>query len=164
MPFEPIDQKHLSAAEGFVELGMYLDAHAELDNIDSYCRATPEVLAVRVEVYAGLQKWELMQVVAEKLANCDPVNAQWAIAFAYATRRAESIEKAREILLSALRSHPDEPTIHYNLACYECQLGNLPLAKQRLMQAAKADSKFNVVALGDADLEPLWTEIAQIRN
>src|SRR5690349_15878532 len=135
MPLEPIDQKHLSAAEGFAQLGMYLDADAELDNIDPYCRATPEVLAVRLEIYSGLQKWELMQVVAEKLANYDPANAQWAIAFAYATRRAESIEAAREILLTALRSHPGEPTIRYNLACYECQLGNLPVAKEHLMQA-----------------------------
>ena len=82
MPLESTDQKHLSAAEGFVALGMYLDADAELDNIDPLCRATPEVLAVRLEIYSGLEKWELMQAVAEKLANYDPTNPQWAIAFA----------------------------------------------------------------------------------
>jgi hypothetical protein len=36
------------AAEGFLEVGMYLDADAALDDIDSYCRHLPEVLAVRV--------------------------------------------------------------------------------------------------------------------
>ena len=164
MPLELTDQKHLSAAEGFVSLGMYLDADAELDKIDPLCRATPEVLAVRLEIYSGLEKWELMQAVAEKLANYDPTNPQWAIAFAYATRRADSIQKAREILLNALRSHPEEPTIRYNLACYECQLGNLPVAKQYFMQATKADAKFKLMALDDADLEPLWTEIEQIKE
>ena len=103
-----------------------------------------------------------MQVVSEKLANYDPAEAQWRISFAYATRRAESIEKAREILLNALDSHPEEPTIHYNLACYECQLGNLSAAKQHLIDATKADQKFKLMALDDPDLEPLWAEIDQI--
>src|SRR5260370_29260303 len=142
---------------------MYLEADAELDKIDPFCRAAPEVLAVRLGIYAGLQKWELMQVVAEKLANDDPTEAQWRISFAYATRRAESIEKAREILLTALGSHPEEPTIHYNLARYKCQLGNLSAAKQHLMKATKADGKFKLMTLGDPDLEPLSAEIDRLQ-
>lgn len=162
MPLEVLDERHRQAAAGYVELGMYLEADAELDKIDPFCRAAPEVLAVRLEIYAGLERWELMQVVAEKLANYDPAEAQWRISFAHATRRTESIEKAREILLSALGSHPEEPTINYNLACYECQLGNLSAAKQYLINATKADQKLKLMALDDPDLEPLWAEIAQI--
>jgi len=162
VPLEVLDEQHSQAAIGYVELGMYQEADAELDKIDPLCRAAPEVLAVRLGIYAGLQKWELMQVVAEKLANYDPAEAQWRISFAYATRRAESIEKARKILLNALVSHPEEPTIHYNLACYESQLGNLSAAKQHLIKATKADSKFKLMALDDPDLEPLWAKIDQI--
>ena len=72
VPLEPPDQKHWEAASGYVQLGMYLEADAELDEIDPFCRAVPEVLAVRLEIYAGLQKWELMQAVAKKLAGHDP--------------------------------------------------------------------------------------------
>jgi tetratricopeptide (TPR) repeat protein len=162
VPLEVLDERHRRAAVGYVELGMFLEAHAELDKIDPFCRAAPKVLAVRLEIYAGLEKWELMQVVAEKLANYDPAEAQWRISFAYATRRVESIEKAREILLNALGSHPEEPTIRYNLACYECQLGNLSAAKQHLTEATKADQKFKLMALTDPDLEPLWAEINRI--
>jgi len=162
VPLEILDERHRQAAVGYVELGMYLEANAELDKIDPFCRAAPEVLALRLEIYAGLQKWELMQVVAEKLANYDPGELQWRISFAYATRRAESIEKAREILLNALGSHFEDPTIHFNLACYECQLGNLFAAKQRLIKATKADQKFKLMALDDPDLQPLWAEIDQI--
>jgi hypothetical protein len=53
----------------YVQLRMYLEADAELDEIDPFCRAAPEVLAVRLEIYAGLKKWELMQAVAKKLAE-----------------------------------------------------------------------------------------------
>ena len=34
MPLEPEGQKHLTAAQGYLELGMFLDANAELDEID----------------------------------------------------------------------------------------------------------------------------------
>lgn len=47
---------------------MYLDADVELDGIDPEVRHVAEVLAVRLEVYRGLEKWELMRTVAGRLA------------------------------------------------------------------------------------------------
>jgi len=53
MPLEPEDQNHLTAAQGYVELGMFLDANAELDELDPGVRHLPEVLGVRLEIYRG---------------------------------------------------------------------------------------------------------------
>jgi tetratricopeptide (TPR) repeat protein len=157
----PPDRQYLRAACGYLELEMYSEAAGELDKIDPVCLAVPEILSVRLWVYAGLQDWGMMQVVAKRLRNCDAKNAQWAISLAYATRRAESIEAAKSVLLEARKLHPQEPTIAYNLACYECQLGNLFDAKQHLARATKADVKFKALALDDPDLEPLWSQIGQ---
>lgn len=74
---------------------MPLEADAELEEIDSEVRHVPEVLAVRLAIYSSLKKWNLLQVVAKKLALFDPQNAQWWISWAYATRRADCIEAAR---------------------------------------------------------------------
>jgi len=35
MPLEPEDQNHLQTAKGYCELGMFLDADAELERIDA---------------------------------------------------------------------------------------------------------------------------------
>ena len=43
MPLEGPDQ-HLRAAHGFIELGMFEEANAELEEIDPFCRHLPEVL------------------------------------------------------------------------------------------------------------------------
>lgn len=94
MPLEPENQKHLEAARGFVELGMFMDANEELENIDPEVRHLPETLAVRLEIYRSLQRWELMQAVAKKLNHWDPDEVQWWISWAYATRRAECIDAA----------------------------------------------------------------------
>jgi Tfp pilus assembly protein PilF len=160
MPLLPDDQRHLTAAEGYADLGMYLDADAELDGIDPEVRHVAEVLLVRLEIYRGLEKWELMRTVAARLAAHDPENAQWPISLAYATRRAESIEAARSILLEAVERLPKEPILHYNLACYECQLGELEVAKARLAHAFKLAPKCRLMALDNEDLKPLWDSLA----
>ena len=101
MPFEPPDQQHWHAAVGYVELGMFVEADSKLDKIDPFCRALPEVLAVRLAIYRGLKKWELMQQIAKRLKEFEPDNVRWTISLAYATRRAYSIDVAMEILLNA---------------------------------------------------------------
>jgi len=156
MPLELEDLKHLGVAQGFCELGMFLDADVELERIDADLRHLPEVLAVRVAIYSGLKKWDLMQSLAKKLAEYEPSNPQWWISWAFATRRAENIEAAKVILLDAAKKHPKEPMIHYNLACYECQLGKLNATKERLERAFKLDRELRLIALDDPDLEPLW--------
>jgi len=62
----------------------------ELDKIDPFNRAAPEVLATRLAIYHGLAKWELMQEIAKRLAEFQPDDVQWTISLAYATRRADS--------------------------------------------------------------------------
>jgi hypothetical protein len=160
MPLLPDDQRHLTAAEGYAELGMFLDANAELEAIDAEVRHVPEVLTVRLEIYRGLEKWELMRTVAARLTAHDPEDADWAISLAYATRRAQSIEAAKLILLEAVERLPDEPILHFNLACYECQLGELEVAKSRLAHAFKLAPKCRLMALDDEDLKPLWDSLA----
>jgi hypothetical protein len=48
---------------------------------------------------------------------------------------------------------------HFNLVCYTCQLGDIDQAKTRVRKAIELDAKLNLLALDDADLEPLWKEI-----
>ena len=137
MPLESPDQQHWQAAVGYVELGMFVEADSELDKIDPFCRALPEVLAVRLAIYRGLKKWELMQQIAKRLKEFEPDNVQWTIYLAYATRRAYSIDVAMKILIDAEAKFPREPAIPYNLACYYCQLGEMETAKRYLKKFLK---------------------------
>jgi hypothetical protein len=159
MPLNPEDQRHLTAAQGYAELQMFLDANEELEKIDADVRHVPEVLAVRVEIYTGLKKWELLRTVAKKLADHDPDEPQWPISLAYATRRAESIEAAKLILLEAVERHPKEPMIHYNLACYDSVMGEVEVAKARLRHAFQLEPRCRLMALEDEDLRAVWDSL-----
>ena len=138
---------------------MFLEANAELDKIDPFNRAAPEVLALRIAIYRGLEKWELMQEIAKRLADFQPDDIQWTISLAYATRRANSIEAAKEILLNAEPRFPKEAIIKYNLACYDCQLGEIEHAKNYLKKAFQIDLNWRMAALEDEDLTPLWDSL-----
>ena len=138
---------------------MFLEADKELDKIDPFNRAAPEVLALRIAIYRGLEKWELMQEIAKRLAEFQPDDIQWTISLAYATRRANSIQAAKEVLLNAEPKFPKEPAIKYNLACYFCQTGDIKTAKSYLKQAFEIDLNWRVAALEDADLRPIWDSI-----
>src|SRR5215831_9076005 len=151
MPLEPPDKQYWQAAVGYAELGMFVEADTELDKINPFNRAAPEVLAIRLAIYRGLEKWELMQEIAKRLKEFEPDNVQWTISLAYATRRAYSTEIAMEILLSAEPKFPKEAAIPYNLACYYCQRGEIENAKRYLKQAFEIDLNWRKAALEDED-------------
>jgi hypothetical protein len=92
------------AAHGYIELGMFEEANAELEEIDPFRRHLPDVLIARVAIYQALKKWDLMAVVAQKLVEWNPSEPGHFIDLAYATRRAESVLMAHAILTRRSRA------------------------------------------------------------
>jgi Flp pilus assembly protein TadD len=97
-----------------------------------------------------------MRQVDGYLAHEWPQDSQHWIWLAYATRRCRSIGEAQLILEKAVKQHSSEALIHFNLACYAAQTGDLEAARQRLSQAITLDPGTKLLALDDPDLEPLW--------
>jgi predicted Zn-dependent protease len=164
-PLEPPDSHYLSAALGWLELGNVREAGAELEHIAPEFHSHPHVLTLRYEVCAKTQKWEAAAEIAETLTQLEPQQPGAWVSLAYATRRKTGggIPQARAILIQALQAFPKEQIIAYNLACYDCQLGDLNAARARLEKAyALGDAaKVKLMALKDPDLEPLWPELRQ---
>jgi tetratricopeptide (TPR) repeat protein len=159
MPLEPPDEQYWQAAVGYVELGMFQDANDQLEKIDPFSRAAPEVLAVRLAIYHGLKKWELMREIAKRLADFQPDDIQWVTSYAYATRRANQFPQPRKFSSTQSRNFPKSPIIKYNLACYFCQMGDIQNAKDYLKKAFEIDLKWRMAALDDEDLKPLWDSL-----
>jgi hypothetical protein len=156
MPLDPDQQIFLTAAQGFVGLRMYLEANEELENIDPFCRQLPEVLTVRLQIYWALEKWDLMQAVAKKLALEQPWDCDWIICWAHATSHVESVEAGRRILLMAAEHCPNVADLHYTLACYETRLGDVDQAKRRLKRCFEIAPEMRLKALDDPKLKGVW--------
>ena len=76
----------------------------------------------------------------------------------FALHELKRTAEARDNLLRVVDRFPNDGTMRYNLACYECQLGNLERARGWLDKAFQLPdaAKLKLAALEDPDLQPLW--------
>jgi Flp pilus assembly protein TadD len=121
------------------------------------------VLEARWLLCAHEKNWRDALAVAEReLASAPDESSGW-LHRAYALRRVDGggLPTAWEALLPAAEKFPKEPVIAFNLACYACQLSDLPAARKWLRRAMKIGGKQAIqkMALADNDLKPLWPEI-----
>ena len=151
--------RHLQAAQGYLELGLPLEAHEEIEDTEPELRTRTDVLILRLEVFQVLEKWELMRTIAQQLCNRQPDEPDSFLALATATRRAIGLQEALAVLATVAPRFPTCATILYNLACYAAQLGHLDSARARLAEAIKLEPRCREMALVDPDLEPLRSEL-----
>jgi predicted Zn-dependent protease len=153
----------LRAVEGWIELGNFTEAEGELNTLSPEKRAHPDVLDFRFQIHAGQKNWDVCREIAQTLTKREPARSSGWLHLAYATRRATggSIQAAWDILLPTAECFPKNPTIHYNLACYACQMGRLDEARQWLESALTIGDAKSIkrMALVDSDLEPLHKDI-----
>jgi predicted Zn-dependent protease len=162
-PLQPPDSHHLSATQGWLELGNWKEAVEEFKQLTPQARAHPDCMETVREIFTQAGRWEMAALTASEIVKLKPEKPSSWIAFAYATRRKQGggLDAARKILTEAQSSFPKEPIILYNLACYECQLGNQAAAWAwfRKALATGPPGQIRSMALDDRDLEPLWPQI-----
>lgn len=158
------DQRQLDAAEGWLELGDWLQANEELELITPEMRSHPFVLRVRWGIYAKAKKWEMAAEVALGITVGLPENSWGYIHLAYSLHELKRTGEAQAVLLPIVDKFPDQYIILYNLACYCCQLGKLQEGLQWLQSAIDLAGKQDIrlMALDDPGLEALWKDISEI--
>ena len=158
------DRHHLLAAQGWVELGNLCEASAELEQIAPALKSHPAVLEVRWQIHAQATQWAECVELAAAIIRADPTVAMGWIHRSYALHELNRTAEARDGLLSVARLFPDELTIPYNLACYECKLGNVAKAREWLGKifATEHAAEWKATALEDLDLKPLWAFIPKL--
>ena len=145
--------RHVSYALGYIGLGMLKHAAAELKLIAKTDQAQADVLSVRVELLMAAREWEGVIELAGPMARAHPqVESAW-IGWAYALRELNRVAEARAVLLEAEPQHgATSAVLHYNLACYDSLLGDLPSARRRLATACKMDARLREDGAKDPDL------------
>ena len=148
-------RRQLSYAEGYLTLGLKKEAAKALAEIAEAEREATPVLAFRLGLHVECAQWKQAAQLGATLCEREPNVAAFWIQWAFSARRHAGIEQAKEILLRGLGLHPREAVFHFNLACYEAQLGNLDDARGLLETACHLDPAFTELAKTDPDLEPL---------
>ena len=151
-------EKTLLAAQGYGELGMHDDALAELDTLPAEARDAPAAIELRLGVLMQARRWKNALAVSRQLCRALPEKNIGYIHTAFCLHELGKTEEARSILLEGPETLRTEPTYHYNLACYECHLGNVEMARAHLDRSFQLDKKFRDFAKTDPDLQALRGE------
>ncbi len=145
--------RRVEYARGYLDLGLFAQAAHELTLIRCEDERAIEVMEVRIELHTAAKQWDLAAAAAEQVVLAKPDGPEGWISWAYATRRCRDIPSAELILLDAeKRLGASCSMIHYNLACYRCQQGDLEGAKERLATAFRIEPLAKAAALNDSDL------------
>jgi len=151
------DHHHFLAAQGWLELGAMDEAAADLAALSSEARRTAEVMHFEWELLARSGRWEEALSIAGQMLQAHPGSPSGWIHFSFVLHELKRTVEARNHLLKACEVFADNPTIRYNLACYEAQLGNLQAARRWLEDAfaLPGSEGLQEAARTDPDLAPL---------
>lgn len=103
---------------------------------------------------AQKQSWRAAVELAGKIIADYPESSFGYVKKAFALHADGRTEDAKSTLLPAANRFPKNRTVFYNLACYECRLGNLDAAKTWLKMAKEISGKDAIrrLASNDPDL------------
>lgn len=160
-PLDWPDAHHLTAAEGWLELGNHLEANEELEQITPTLRAHPQVLLLRLRIYERAKQWAMCVEVASACVKLLPKQPEGWISRSFALHELQRTQEAHDHLLPAAEKFPKLWTVPYNLACYCAQLGKLEESKKWFQRAMTINEKeVQRAAIDDPDLQPLWDSLS----
>jgi predicted Zn-dependent protease len=149
-------QKALSAADGYIWLGLPEEALEELNGLHPRKRKNAGVIAMRIRALLHLKRWEESAQLAERALNNYPEENEFTVQRAFALHKMRKGDEAIQVMLSAPEWIRRTGILHYNLACYEAQLGDLKTARQCIRAAIELNVAFKKSARKDPDLQRLW--------
>lgn len=149
------DKRTLLAAHGYAELGMFDDALAELETLPAEALKQPAAIEMRLAILMQAKRWADALRTSETLCKLDPSRNSAFIHAAFCLHELGRTADARDTLLNGPATLHGEATFHYNLACYECALGQIGLARAHLEKSFTLDRKFREFAKTDPDLKAL---------
>ncbi len=119
----------LTAAQGYLELGMFDDALAELDQLPEEEREGELATCFRLDLHNQAKDWSKGAQVASEGIEQHPDCSHLYIMGAYAIRRAEDdLQAAFDFLKSGHlcmdQSKTEAPMFWFNMGCYHSLLGS----------------------------------------
>lgn len=134
---------------------MFEEALNELANLPAPIAHHHEVLYLKLFILMRLRRWEEALAICLELQRRFPQQTLGFIQGAFCLHELGRTAEAKKMLLEGPNTLLQEPTYHYNLACYEAVLGNRESALEYLRTSFTMNHEFRDFAKSDPDLASL---------
>ncbi len=156
----------LQFAEGWLGLNCPSEADKELSGLDESVVGHPDVLSLKWSLCAANGDWSDAYLLAKQHLDVDEGDLRAWINHSYAIRRMPGggIQEAHDALYPALDRFPKDVLVPYNLACYQCRLGNPESGIRLLKRAIKNGSRSAILAMAkkDPDLQLIQKAVMKL--
>lgn len=147
--------RQLDEAEGYLELHLPARALEILERRSDWATMQFEASLLMGEALRVLERYREALKPLEVAARLRPGDAAVASALGWCYKRTHRLAQAIDALERAVRDHPENALLHYNLACYWCLAGNAPKALDELAVALELEPEFRSQIPEEADFEAL---------
>ncbi len=151
--------RNILTAQGYMELGLFEDARAELVALPKQAWERADVLETWVLCQMGEQRWEEGLEMSRRLCEMQPREPSGFIHSAYCLHELGRTEEAMELLQNGPRTLRTKAVYFYNLGCYCAKLGRVDEAKRLIEKSFEIDNGLRKVAKKDPDLAELRSQL-----
>jgi tetratricopeptide (TPR) repeat protein len=148
-------RKLLDEAEGYLMLDLPERSLHILDGRSDWYSMQFEANLLKGEALRCLDHYREALRPLEIAAQLRPSDPRVALALGWCYKRTNRLAQAIDALERALQNHPDEPLLHYNLACYWSLAGNSPKALGELATALALDPDLRSLISEESDFDRL---------
>ncbi|MGE5193478.1 MAG: TPR end-of-group domain-containing protein [Deltaproteobacteria bacterium] len=145
----------VTAAEGYIMLGMYTHALASLDQIEGLDRTAYEANYLRGDALRHLERHEEALAAFHRAFEEKPDDVELLMAMAWCYKRTNQLPRAIISMEQAYKIAPKEAVILYNLSCYWSLAGNKTQSLSWLGRALRMDASFRQLIDDETDFDPL---------
>lgn len=155
----PESRRALQAAHGYHDLDMVEDAWKSLRTLSTAERENPAALEIEAILWLKEKNWTKAMEISQRLCASDPMACAGYIHQAYCLHEMGQTAEARQTLLDGPAALRDVAIFHYNMGCYQAQLGDLDDARRFLRKAFEMDPALSNLAKRDPDLAGVWATL-----
>jgi len=148
-------RKQLDEAEGYLMLDLPRRSLQILDSRPDWLTMQFEASFLKGEALRSLKHYREALRPLEIAARLRPADIRVALALGWCYKRTNRLAQAIDSLDRSLREHPDEPLLHYNLACYWSLAGNGSKALDELSAALDLDPDLRALIAAESDFNQL---------
>jgi tetratricopeptide (TPR) repeat protein len=148
-------KRQLAAAEGYLALNLPERALEILQGRSEWATMQFEASFLTGETLRVLGRFREALKPLEAAAALRPGDVAVAIALGWCYKRTHRLAQAIDSLARALRDHPDEALLHYNLACYWSLANNPRKALESLATALDLAPDVRSMVADESDFDPI---------
>ena len=148
-------KRQLDEAEGYLMLNLPRRALQILESRADWATMQFEASFLTGEALRALERYREALKPLEVAAALRPGDLGVAIALGWCYKRTHRLAQAIDALERAARHHPDEPLLHYNLACYWSLAGNATKALDELAAALELEPTLRTLIPEESDFDQL---------